>query len=50
MAFTTKLIVALPSAIAVEVKSYLDGETVTTLHAVTITKVGALIACLIVFE
>jgi len=50
MAYTTKLITKLPSELASAVKSYLDGETVTTLHSISITKVGQFIACLIVFE
>ena len=50
MAFTTKLIVALPSTIASDVKTYLDAQTITTLHSIAITKAGQFIACLIVFE
>jgi len=50
MAYTTKLIMKLPSELASELKTYLDGETIATLHSISTVKVGQFIACLIVFE
>ena len=50
MAYTTKLIMALPSELATQVKAYLDSQSPTSIHGISITKSGAFLCCLIVFE
>jgi|GEM_PF-5105143 len=50
MAFTTKLFCELPSNLASALKTWLDAQTVTTMHSISITKQGQFVLCLVVFE
>lgn len=50
MAYTCKLIRALPNDIESQVKAYLDGQSPTTIHSLVAFHSGRLIAVLIVFE
>jgi len=50
MAFTVKLIQALPLSIESAVKTYLDAQTITTMHSITAFHTGMLITVLIIFE
>ena len=50
MAFTVKLIKAMPDTIEADLKAYLDGASPTTIHSISSFRYGAFIYALVTFE
>ena len=50
MAYTVHLIKSPPDTIEADLKAYLDGETITTLHAISAFRYGAFVYALVTFE